>query len=107
MMEARSEIDVDVAKLNGNTAAFRLSEAEAFVEGMNQEFMSALFYGNAALEPEKFTGLATRYNTLDPAQNISSNVLDAGGTGTDNTSIYLVVWGENTVTGIYPKGSQA
>lgn len=107
MMEARSEIDVDVAKLNGNTAAFRLSEAEAFVEGMNQEFMSALFYGNSAIEPEKFTGLAPRYNTLDPLQNISSNVLDAGGTGTDNTSIYLVVWGENTVTGIYPKGSMA
>ena len=25
----------------------------------------------------------------------------------DNTSIWLVVWGENTVHGIYPKGSEA
>lgn len=107
MLEGRSEVDVDVAKLNGNTAAFRLSEAEAHVEGMNQDFMEALFYGNAAIEPEKFTGLAPRYNTLDPLQPISANVLNGGGVGTDNTSIYLVVWGENTVSGIYPKGSTA
>lgn len=30
-----------------------------------------------------------------------------GGVGADNTSIWLVVWGDFTVHGIYPKGSQA
>jgi hypothetical protein len=33
-------------------------------------------------------------------------VIDAGGTGTDNTSIWLVGWGERTIHGIYPGGSR-
>ena len=36
MLEARSEIDKDLALLNGNTAQFRLSEDTAFLEAMNQ-----------------------------------------------------------------------
>lgn len=107
ILEARAEIDKDIADLNGNTAAFRLSEAEAFVEGLTQDMMETLFYGDTDVTPEKFTGLTPRYNTLNTAVPISQNVLDAGGTSSDNTSIWLVVWGENTVTGIYPKGSSA
>jgi len=33
-------------------------------------------------------------------------VMLAGGSGSDNASIYLVVWGEQTVFGTFPKGSQ-
>ena len=107
MLEARSEVDVKVANLNGNTATFRLSEADAHVEGLTQDFLSTLFYGDTDVQPEKFTGLTPRYNTLNAAVPVSQNVLDAGGTGSDNTSIWLVGWGENTITGIYPKGSTA
>jgi hypothetical protein len=35
------------------------------------------------------------------------NIIDAGGTGSVNTSVWLVVWGEKTVFGIFPKGSKA
>lgn len=105
MLEAWSEVDVDVAKLNGNIGAFRLSEAKAFIESMNQEFASVLFYGNSGLNPEKFTGFSPRYSSLSAGN--SQNVISASGSGSDNTSIWLVVWGENTVTGIYPKGSTA
>lgn len=107
VLEARSEVDKDVADLNGNTTSFRLSEADAHVEGMTQQFLSTLFYGDTDVYPERFTGLAPRYNTLNAAVPVSQNVLDAGGTGADNTSIWLVGWGENTVAGIYPKGSSA
>lgn len=107
MLEARVEVDVDLASLNGNTAAFRASEAVAEVEGMNQAMMEQIFYGDSTVNPERFTGLAARYSTVSGSAAISQNVIDAGGTGTDNTSIWLVCWGENTVTGIYPKGSQA
>lgn len=107
ILEARSEIDKDVAMLNGNTAPFRLSEAEAHVEGMTQDFMDTLFYGDTDVTPERFTGFTPRYNTLNPAVANSVNVIDGGGTGSDNTSLWLVVWGGNTVTGIYPKGSEA
>lgn len=108
MLEAWSEVDKDLAMLNGNTAEFRLSEAAAFVEAMNQEFASKLFYGNSSVNPEQFTGLATRYSTVTAATApIAKNVIDGGGTGSDNTSIWLVVWGDQTVTGIFPKGSKA
>lgn len=105
IMEAWSEVDKDLALLNGNTAAFRLSEAKAFIEAMNQEFVSTLFYGNSGVSPEEFTGLAIRYS--DPAATNGSNVLDAGGAGADNTSIYLIGWSENSICGIFPKGSKA
>ncbi|MFZ9370246.1 MAG: major capsid protein [Limnohabitans sp.] len=105
MLEAYAEVDKALADLNGNTAAFRLSEDAAHIEGMSQEMASTLFYGNEGTEPEAFTGLAPRYNSLS-AQN-ADNIIDGTGTGSDNTSIWLCVWGNQTGHGIYPKGSQA
>lgn len=111
MLENYAEVDKALADLNGNTAAFRLSENRPILEGFNQEIAQTLFYGNEDNEPEAFTGLAPRYNTslVPPTANGSEsgqNVLKAGGAGGDNTSVWLVVWGENTVHGIYPKGSK-
>ncbi|WP_250533976.1 major capsid protein [Caballeronia sp. AZ10_KS36] len=106
MLEARNEIDVDVANLNGNTAAFRLSEAQAFLESMNETMASTLFYGDTQVNPERFTGLAPRYGAIAGAPN-ANNIIDCGGTGSANTSIWLVTWGDNTLTGIFPKGSRA
>lgn len=105
MLEAWSEVDKDLALLNGNVGAFRLSEAGAFLEAMNQEMAQTLFLGNSGLDPEEFTGLAPRYSSLSAGN--AQNVLDGGGAASDNTSIWLVVWGENTVMGIFPKGSKA
>ena len=106
ILEAWSEVDVDLAMLGGNVAALRLSEARAFLEAMNQEMASTLFYGNAGLAPEEFSGLAPRYSTISGATN-AQNIIDAGGTGSDNTSIWLVAWGAETVHGIFPQGSKA
>lgn len=107
MLEAYAEVDKALADLNGNTAAFRLSEDRAHIEGMNQEFCSTLLYGNEATEPEAFTGLGPRFN--DQSAENGSNILTSAATpdGTDNTSVWLIVWGPNTVFGIYPKGSKA
>lgn len=107
MLENYSEVDKALADLNGNTAAFRLSEDRAVIEGMNQEFASTLFYGDESLAPEEFTGLSPRYSSTS-AEN-ARNVVLAGGVdpdSTDNASIWLIVWGPNTVHGIYPKGSK-
>ena len=105
MLEIYSEIDCALANLNGNTAEFRLSEDRAFLEGMNQQMATTLFYGNQATNPERITGLAPRYNSLSAGNGV--NVIDAGGVGTDNTSIWLVVWGDQSCHGIFPKGSKA
>jgi hypothetical protein len=104
MMEAYAEVDKALADLNGNAAAWRMSEDLAHIEGMNQDFVKTLFYGDESVDPEKYTGLAPRYNSLAAANG--QNILSGGGTGADNTSIWLVVWGPNTVFGIYPKGSE-
>lgn len=105
MLEAWSEVDVELAKLNGNVGAFRLSEAEAFLEAMNIEASSTLFYGNSSVSSEEFNGLAIRYS--DPTAAVGQNMINGGSNDTDNSSIYLVVWGKNTVHGIFPKGSKA
>jgi len=105
MLEAYAEVDKALADLNGNSAAFRLSEDAAHIEGMSQEMATKLFYGNEGTQPEAFTGLAPRYNSLS-AQN-GDNIIDAfSGSGGDLTSIWLCVWGPQTGHGIYPKGSQ-
>lgn len=106
MLEGRNEIDKDLADLNGNAAAFRMSEGLAFIEAMNQEFAQQLIYGNTTTNKDGILGFAPRYNAIAGATN-GQNILDAGGTGSNNTSVWLVVWGENTVTGIYPKGTKA
>lgn len=105
MLEAYAEVDKALADLNGNTADFRLSEDRAFLESMNQSFADTLIYGDTSLDPEKFMGLAPRYS--DPSAENGGNIINGGGSGSDNTSIYLVVWSPLTAHCIYPKGSKA
>ena len=105
MAEARNEVDQDLAELNGNVNEFRLSEGMAYIEAMNQKWAQQLIYGDTSVDGEGILGLAPRYNSI--AAQSGANIIDAGGTGADNTSVYLVVLGENTVHGIYPKGSKA
>lgn len=105
MLEDRAEIDKDLADLNGNTTEFRLSEATATVEGINQAMAQALIYGDSSLNPEQFNGLAVRYNTINTSTSqVANNVISAGGSG-NCTSVWLVVWGKNTIHGISPKGA--
>lgn len=106
-LEAYAEVDKDLADLNGNTEAFRLSEDRAHIEGMNQEMAATMFYGNDLLEDAEFTGLAPRFNSL--SANSGDNVVQpaAGVDGGDNASMWLIVWGPETVHMIYPKGIPA
>ncbi len=105
MLEAYSDIDKTLADLNGNTAEFRLGEDQAFIESMNQAMQSTVLQGNQAANPERFTGLAPRFNSL--AAPNAQNIVNAGGNSSTNTSIWLVGWGQNTVHGLFPNGSKA
>ncbi len=105
MLEARSQCDVDLATLSGNVNQFRLNEASAFIEAMNQEMAGTTFYGTAA-SPEEFIGFAAHFSAISGATN-AQNVIDGDGVGSDNTSIYLVGWGDLTCKGVFPKGSTA
>jgi hypothetical protein len=105
MLEDWSEVDVELARLNGDLAAFRMEEAEDHLEAMNQEMQQTILYGNVGTAPEEFTGLAPRYN--DTTADNGQNVVLGGGAGADNTSIWLIGWGKRKVHGIFPKGSKA
>lgn len=105
--EALSTVDKRLLDLApGNEAAIRLSEASGFLEAMNQEAASGLFYHDTATTPEKFKGLSARYNVLGGG-GAGNQVIDGGGEGSDNTSIWFVTWGEQYTTLLYPKGTQA
>jgi len=104
-VEGLSTIDERILDLSTNEGAVRLSEAMAYLEAMNQEVSSKIFYGNTASDPEEFMGLAPRFDDLSAANG--NQIIDAGGTGSDNASIWFVGWGDNQTQLLYPKGTQA
>lgn len=104
-VEGLSTIDKRLLDLSTNEGAVRLSEAQAFLESMSQEVASKMFYGNTASDPEEFMGLAPRFSDKSAANG--GQIIDAGGTGTDNTSVWFVTWGDNQCNLLYPKGTQA
>jgi hypothetical protein len=106
MLETRAEVDLKLAKLNGNTESWRMSEDAAFIESLNQTFVDLLFYGNQDSNEVEFTGLAPRYAATSNSDT-GGQIIKAGGSSSDNSSMWLVAWGDNSVYGIYPKNSQA
>jgi hypothetical protein len=103
MLEAYSECDKFLADLSGDTAAFRWSEDQAFLSGMSNEFARVTFKGDTSDVPEEFEGLEQRYQTDSGCDYF----IDGGGSGTDNRSMWLVTWGQDTCHLIFPKGSMA
>ena len=108
MLETYSEIDKALADMAPDKAAFLLSESSPFLEKLNKEMADTLIYGNERTDKAKFTGLAARYGAISTDEKkIGFNVLSGGGTGTDNTSVYILNWGPQTMHGLYPRGSKA
>lgn len=105
-LNARSEVDVKAVNMANDPSVFRLDEASTFIEKMGQDFVTALLYGDTSVNPEQFYGLAPRYSAIS-GSGVAQNIVNAGGAGADNTSIWLVGWGRSTVFGIYPKNSKA
>ena len=105
MLEGWSYSDADLVNLAKDKAEFLKSECDGFLEQMSQTWAKTIFYGDTTKEPEKFNGLAIRYNALSGKNPSVKNVISAGSTKNANTSIYLVGWGTDKVHGIYPEGS--
>lgn len=108
MLESYSEVDKSLADLEADKMQFRLNEANAHLEGMNQIVQTNIFYGNKNINSSAFDGLANRYNKINKDKiSIGSKVIDAKGKGDENTSIWFITWGELHTQMIYPKGSKA
>lgn len=102
-LEAYSRTDKKLADMNGNTAEFRMQEDASFIEGLTQQMQEALIYSNTVSTPDQIMGFAPRYNSLTGAAT-GENIIDMGGAGSTNTSIWLVGWGPLSVFGAFPKG---
>ena len=108
MLETYSIVDVDLVDKSENPKLFRLSESSAFIEAMNQKLQETIFYGSIKENAAAFDGLAARYSKISTDnKKIGSNIIDAGGKGEDNTSIWFVTWGDLHTSLLYPQGSQA
>lgn len=112
-LEGRSEIDTRLLKLAPDPAKQRLTDSAPQLEAMNQEMATGVFYHDTATTPDKFKGLSARYNQYymgtksGAPKNSASQVVHGGGTGSDNTSIWFVTWGDHATSLLYPKGTKA
>lgn len=110
-MEANSIVDVGLAKINGNEAAFRASEDTAFIQALGNELEVGFFYHSTKTSPEKFMGLTPRLDaSTNPfgGQIVKHNTLQSvTSSGANQSSIWLVRWGLDSVYMMYPKGSTA
>lgn len=108
LMRDLVDIDAELLDMENDPAGLRMSETKSHVMGMNEEFMRVWMYGNHGTDEEQFDGLTTRYNTPSTSTtNNGYNIFNGGGTGTDNTSIWLLGFSMETLFGIYPKNTQA
>lgn len=105
MSEQYSRVDKALADVSGDVAAYRLNEAMGHIESIGQAVAAGLFYGDTDVNPERFMGLGPRFD-LTTAES-GDNLLLGGGSGSDNTSIFLVGWHPRLCHFIYPRGSQA
>lgn len=104
MVASMSVVDVDLVKSVSNPQELRFQKARTHINSIANEAESTIWYGSRA-NPEEIVGFADRYNTLSASEPVSQNIIDGGGTGSDNTSVWLIAWGEDQVTGVYPKDS--
>lgn len=107
ILNTRSAIDYKLATLNGNSAAWRAAQEAPFLDALQNELETGMFYHDTSSTPEKILGLAPRFSATTSVFGGSQVVLSASADGNDNTSIWLICWGPDTVSGIVPKGSTA
>jgi len=101
ILEVYAESDVELVNAAPDPQAIRMQEAVAFIEGMGQQLVETVFYGNTLQNPERFTGFAPRLSSVSQL-----NVYSQGhAAATYNTSIYFVQWAPIRVHMIYPRGS--
>lgn len=106
MLEDESKVDIDLAKLNGDAAAFRASEDMLKKEALAQQFATALFYESVSSNPERIHGVTPRYGSTS-GQTASDYVKKGTVAGVNARSIWLITWQPRKFYGIYPKGSMA
>jgi hypothetical protein len=102
-VESLSTVDERLLEVSGNPSAVRFSEATAHLESIGQEVAATLIYGNDNTAPDEFTGFAPRFNSTTAANG--GQIELGGGSGTDNTSLWITTWGDSFAHMLYPTGT--
>ena len=105
-VEGLSTVDTRLLDIAPNAAALRDSEGRSFLEAMVQEAETGFFYHDVVTTPEKIKGVAARYN-VSGGGGAGNQIVKAGGSGSDNTSVWFITAGENATHFIHPKGTKA
>ncbi len=107
--ESKSQIDQKVASRGGTDriAYNRWNQAKGHIQAHANEHAALMLYGSPLDSNQKTPGLFDIYSTTSTSVETSKQIIDAGGTGSDNTSIALVHWGEDSIFGVYPAGTTA
>lgn len=104
----RSEVDIKAKKIVSDFNGYRYNQDLAFMESMAVKAEATIFAGNEASNSAAFTGFAPRFGDIDTVLGSPYyQVVDGGGAGSDNTSMWIVDWGERACHLIYPEGSPA
>lgn len=107
-VEGRAEIDERLMQLNKNSNVFRLNENYAHQEAMSQKMCTTLFYGDEHTNPASFTGLGAYFYDKTTQEDVyAKQIIDAGGSGNNLTSLWIVTFAPDTVYGIVPEGIPA
>jgi len=99
-----SQVDARLIDNSGDPAGHRLNMERSYIAGMANDQSDYLFYASNAADPRLFNGICTELGSLSGPY--ADQIIDAGGTGSDNTSVIFTVLGEDTIHGIFPQGSQ-
>lgn len=107
--ESKSQLDKAVAERGGKDRIKynRWNQAQGHLQAHSQELADLMIYGSPADSPLKTAGFFDIYSTLNSSEETSNQIIDAGGTGSNNTSILRVNWGERSIFGVYPAGTTA
>ncbi len=106
--ESKSQMDEAVAKRGGadRIGYNRWNQAQGHLQAHANEHASLTIYGSPLTSDLKVAGFFDVYSTLSASEETSKQIIDGGGTTTDNCSILLACWGERSIFGVYPAGSQ-
>ena len=104
-VRAMCTVDKKLLEIAGpNANMIRQSESEPFIEAMAQELITAMFYHNPNTNVRLPRGLGARFG-VKATSGAGNQIIDAGGVGSDNTSLWVVTWGGSGLNCIYPKGT--
>lgn len=102
--EAFPWVDKALADVRGNADAWRASEQVAHSMGFASAIARNVVYGSQNAG-STFVGHNARYS--DPSAPSGRNLINGGGSGSDNASIIAITWGPRGSQMIYPEGSAA